>query len=829
MAGQLTQMKGNTDWGHIVDIVSNLENDSRSQKPVRELMSYINEFRAFLNSSDSKNINVISFLFQKSILPILNDEGLSPSLIEGILLTFDDLLKKKVQLSVDKTEASQLICFVLKEGIELQNKRELFEEIGTAGIKVLKQIMPEKLDIKQGSFLISVMLEYATKSTFVHGLDSVEYLELLIKKIDIKELRSILPGVSVALTTLIIPKNNHKIINASLRVLKYIWMNAELTEEDGKKLGGLIERIFKQEFENYKTRREMLSLSAGLIEKNSDLLKDSMSSCIRCIFAAVADDNQLVVDDASLIVEKLGGSVQVSAEFENCINDLKRTARSNDEQKRLILLRTISAIISINKGKDNDFDSQILTSLNSLAVTLLFVSEIKANDTKICEVDGGFILRRRPYLNTQKHMESFLSIVDNLPVDEFVEVLIDILSENGSFAPEIFYIFGLLSQKGPVDLMMSIIEQPNWWTPKQSNPRSVLTLEMALETSAKLFGTSMLQQLLYRIIECLASPYPSVEQTAKAVLEEIAPEGNVGKLLMDNVDYITDRLIARLQFVDVSPEVLTVFNAIVSVDGDISDLLSHLLPKIYELLDTRDNFSLPILRAFPRVIQKIPSECENIVDRCIHFVLSPAIALQCAALDSLITAIPNFENEDKLLPMIHQMWGPSILLMKSSVDCSNPATRRSVIVVKTALKAARSFVKGRVRDLLPILSSLLTGNLSKLKENNAHRHAFKMLQAILDLFQLSLENDNVFESLDVEVFTNLIKCFDIDIDEEIKTKAQKCLSELYDSSRAFVWALLIEVTNQPLNNYPYKIKPTKYINTPISKDVRVYLTKLLNN
>ncbi|KAH0794718.1 TELO2-interacting protein 1 [Histomonas meleagridis] len=813
--------KSKTDWSRIVDIITEVENAPTSKKAIRELSSYLDEFKTALNSSDQSAFNIISFLFQKSLLPLLGTENLSPTLIEGILLIFEDILSKKIQLSVSQIEASQLICFVLKDGIE--HKRELFEEIGNHSFSILIKLIPETIEVKSAAFLISTALEYATKSTVVHGFKSVQYLQKLLQKIQVDQLRSILPGVSVALTTLITPNNNHKIIITSLEILEWLWTTAELNEEDASKLSELIERIFSQNLDNNLSRKSRVSLSGSLLLKRSELLKDSLSPCVRCIFAAVADPDDQVRAEASSIVASLGGSIQISAEFERCINDLKRIARSNDDQKCLSLLQSISGIISINKGKNNDFDSQILTSLNSLTIALLLVSEIKTSDSKICEIDGGFILRRRPYLNSSNHMNSFLSIIHNLPTNEFVEVLIDILSENPTMAPEIFYIFGVLSDSECSDLMMSIIEQPNWWTPKETNPRSVLTLEMALETSSKLFGTSMLQQLLYRVIECLASPYPSVEQTAKAVLKDISPNGDIAQLLMNNVDYITDRLIARLQFVDVSPEVLTVFSAIISVDGDISDLLSHLLPKIYELLDTRDTFSLPILRMFPRVVEKIPSESENIVDRCIHFILCPSISMQCAAFDSIISAIPKFESEEKLLPMIHQMWGPTVLILKTSADCSNSSVRRAVDVLRIALVTARSFVRGRIRELLSTFSELLINNLMKLKENENHNtHASKMMDSLLKLFEVALKDDNIFENLEVEVFMTLLKCFEADVLDEIKQYARICLKELFVASKAFVWALMLEAAGL----IPEKIKPTKYLGD-VPREVRNYIGRIL--
>lgn len=852
--------KTNINWTRIVNIISELERAPTNEKAVRELSGLLTEFRTTLKESDESAQNICCFLFQQSILPLIGEENLSPTLIEGILLILSDILDMKIKLSIKPIEITQLICFVLKQGLSLQNKRELFEEIGNIAFADLAKLLDETTEVKEAAFPISVALDYITKSTFVHGEGAIIYLQKLLLTIQTESLKMILPGVSVALSTVISNKNQHKVVIIAIEILQWIWTTCKLTEDDAKKLTDLIERIYDQKLENPQCRLQRVKMSGVLLKNVSDIMKEGLLPCVRCIFASVSDENKKVREEAAVHVAELGGSLQISAVFEQCVNDLTRFARSADENKRLSLLQSIAGIIDINKDNP-DFQQQLLTSLHSLTIALLTVSEIQTNDDLICEINGGFILHRRLFLNTSLHFTAFQTIVSNLPVDEFVEVMIDILNENKSFAPEIFSIFEMIAEKGPSDLMMSVLEQSCWWniqppkylpqvttstinnnenskalvSNKVTNPedevrkpsRAVLTLEIVLETTAKLCGTSMLQKLLYRMIECLASPYQTVVQTAHAALFEIAPNHDVAKLLMDNVDYITDRLIARLQFVDVSPEVLTVFSAILSVDGNISDLLSHLMPRIYELLDTRDTFSLPILRMLPRVVVKIPSNAEQVIDRSIHFVLSPSISLQCAALDAIIAAIPLFEDKEKLLPMIHQMWAPSVLIMKSSADCSNAAARRAVVVCETALLADRSFVRNRVRELLPLFRQLIEGNLTLLDKNPDHRQAYEMINALLNIMETSLEGPNiVFDCLELEVFGALLLFFRASTKSELSQKALKCLKLLYDYSKPFVWTLMMEVAQK----YPVGklgIKKTKYFRDDIPREVRVFVAKLL--
>jgi hypothetical protein len=334
----------------------------------------------------------------------------------------------------------------------------------------------------------------------------------------------------------------------------------------------------------------------------------------------------------------------------------------------------------------------------------------------------------------------------------------------------------------------------------------------------------MLQAFLHHIIECLAAVHASVEQTARAVLWEIAPNHDVARLLRDNVDYIADRLIARLQFVDVSPESLTVFHAILTVEGDIGDLLTHLMPRVYELLDTRDSFALPILRMLPLVVGKLADEAHNVVDRSIHFVLAPSATIECAALDAINAALPKFADEENLLPMIHQMWAPSLRIATSVADCSNPASRRVIGVVTAALRAARSFVRMRVREMLPMLRGFVEGNLDKLAENPKHTYAMAMLQAVLELMMEALAPKSVFDSMELEVFRMLVMCFEDGVLEEVRTAAVKCLVKLYGESPAFVWALMLEAGQC----YPEgDIKPSQYC-VGMSRSVRAFFRNLLS-
>ena len=816
-----------TDWQKIVTLVTEIERAPESETTIKECLTMLAEFREELKGTDAVGLNLMSFLFVKQVLPLLNNDQLAPSIIESIILTLGEILSSEHPVQLPRVDAAQLVCLVLKYGIEHENERQLFEEIGKAGFDVLEKLVPDTIEVNMAAFLVSIALDYATRSTFVHGEKALTFLLKLLKVIPTPTLKAILPGVSVAMSTLVSGKHKHQIVVLAVEILEYMWTNATLTKEDGEKLGELIERIFRQDLKHWKARRARVVLAGKLLGMDSEILKDQLSPCIRCLFAGIADESESVKAVSTPIVEEIGGSLVISAEFEQCVEDLRRIARLPDDQKRLNLLQTISGLIEINKGKENGFDEQLLTSLHPLVSALVFISEFQLNDSKIYEVGGGFIVRRRLYLPTELHMKAFMSILDSLPVDELIEILIDILNEAPNYAPEIFWMFGNRSEDGPKDLMMSVIEHGQWWQPKEGNPRSVMTLEVVLEVTSKLCGTAMLQKLLYRVIEALASPHSSVEQTAKAVLWEIAPDHDVAKLLMNNVDYITDRLIARMAFVDISPDVITVFAAILSVDGDIADLLTHLMPRVYELLDTRDTFSLHILRLLPRVVVKLPAEAKNVIDRSIHFVLSPSVTVECAAMDAIIAAIPLFEKEEDLLPMVHQMWAPTLLIVKSVADCSNPAARRGIMILHTATLACRSFVRGRIRELLPLFAELIKGNLQKLEENDKHVQAQSMLNSLLDLMHTSLEPESIFDSLELEVFRALIPCFENNVLEEIQQKAVSCLKLLYQSSPAFVWALLLEISNlYPQTDLP--LKPSHYF-IDTSRAVRGFIANLLNS
>lgn len=816
-------MSNEINWPRVVNIITELERAPESEKAIRELAAQLDELHQIFLSADESGSNLVSFLFQQSILPLLNNCDMSPTLLLKILGIFNDLLQKQIKILVSPVEAAQIVAILLKHNLE--HKKELFEEIGLISFEILIKLISPEFEISIAAFLITAALDYATKSTIVHGEIALDFLLKTLQCIA-PSAKAVTPGVSVAMTTLVHSKYKNGVISRALNVLRWLWTNVELTDEDASKLSDLISRIFNQRLDHPKSRISRIELANELIDKRYEVLKDCISPCVRCIFAGVADENIQVKDKAKPFIEKLGGSLIIAGEFEQCVEDFVRCAKGPDEHKRLNIMQTILGVIEINQNSGSGFDSQILTCLHSLTTALILSSEIQLNDPMMCEIEGGFIVRRHPYLGTALHFHVFTSIIRALPIDSFVEILIDVLNDNSTHAAEIFYIFGIISDIGPTDLMMSILEESQWWTPKEHNPKSVLTLEIVLEVTSKLCGTELLQKLLYRVIECLASQYSSVRQTANAAILKIAPNGDVAKLLMDNVDYITDRLIARLQFVDVSPEVLTVFSAILSVDGDIADLLSHLMPRIYELLDTRDSFSLPILKMFPRVCMKLPSHGEQVIDRSIHFVLSPSISTQCAALDSLISAIPVISNEDKLLPMIHQMWAPSVLIIKSSADPSNSAARRAIQVVDTCLLAARSFVTGRVRELLPDITNLVIKNIEKLRYSPLSTHALKMEIALLNLVADSLDGENIFNCQELEVFNMLLNCFEPDVKPEIKNIALKCLTLLYSQSKAFVWVLMMEAAQKyPQGELP--IKKTAYL-TPISIDVRHFIANMLS-
>jgi len=817
------QMDQRMDWQRIVAIVTRLEASPGSDKTIKEFLALLGEFRSSFAAADAVARNLMSFLFVKSVLPLLNNDSLAPSIIEGILLAFCDILDAEGATRPTGIDISQLVCVVLRYGLEHENARQLFEEIGRAGFDCLERLVPETVDVGQAAFLVSVALDYATKSTFVHGERALAYLERLLGAIPAESVRKILPGVSVAMRAVAVPKHRHQIVVRALGVLNLLWVDANLTADDVERLGELIARVFEQDLQHWRARRARVVLGGTLV--GSEVLKEQISPCIRCLFAGIADASEGVRAAAVPVIEKVSGSLVISAEFEQCVEDLRRVARRPDDAKRLGLLQTLSGLIEINRGKDNGFDAQLLTSLHPLASALIFVSEFQQNDSRIYEVGGGFIVRRRLYLPSDAHMSAFGSILSGLPTEDFVEILIDILADAPNYAPEIFWLFGAKAGDGPRDLMMSVLENAQWWQPRDGLARSVMTLEVVLEVTAKLCGTSMLQKLLYRVIECLASEHPSVEQTASAVLQAIAPGHDVAALLMSNVDYITDRLIARMAFVDVSPEVLVLFPALLSVDGDIADLLTHLMPRIYELLDTRAQFARPILGLLPRAVAKLPAEAKNVIDRSIHFVLDPSVAVECAAMDAIVAAVPAFVDEEELLPMVHQMWAPTLLILRRVADCSNPAARRAVLVFQAALRACRSFVRHRIRELQPLFAELIAGNLEKMRENERHVQALAMLNTVLDTVLMGLEPEPVFDSQELEIFKMLATCFEGDVVPEIRDKAVRTLALLYRASPAFVWALMLEAAQRYPGGDP-PVKPSRYL-PDLTRGVRVFDGRLL--
>ena len=810
------------DWGKISDTISDVVQGVAKEKPVREISANIDSLAEMLEKGDENTKNYVSLLFQNSLFPLIQQENISPTLIEKILLIMKTILSEKLHLYFEKMVLETVICELLNTAFN--EKYELFEEIGNIALEILLLGLPETISPHEAAFIISVSLNYATKSTLVHGLNALLVVEAVVKLMK-EEVCSVLPGVSVAMTAVIQTKGTrHKELCAAFSVLCETWSVVKMTEKDAPKIGELISRIFDVNLEHWESRIARIKLANVVITKQKEILKDHISPCIRAIFAGVADENENVKNFTAPLLVNISGDVMIASDFEQCVEDLTKYAKRADASKRAQLLQTICGIIEVNCGKDNGFSSQIETSLTSLATALIFVSEIEITELKLCEINGGFIVRRRPYLDTPQMMKAFVSIVQNLPADDFIEVLIDILGQSPNSAPEIFYMFGLLNGIADDNLIISVLEEPQWWSPKDQNPKSVQALEIALEVISLYCNSEILQNVLARIIECLSSPYQSVEQTAHAALVRIAPDGDVSKLFMDNVDYITDRLLARLQFIDVHPEVLTVFSAVLSVDGDIADLLTHIVPKIFEILDTKDNLSLPILRMLSRVAEKLPSACDDVIDRSIHFILSPSLAQQCAALDAIIAALPRISDEEKLLPMVHQMWAPSMLILQSAVESLNPAARRCISVVRTALVVARSFVRQRVSEQLPLYISILRSALDKLEDNKSHENALNMAIVVLQLFDASLTGEVVFQGRELELFTIILECLKQNVNERVKKGAINVLWKLYQSDKAFVWSLMLEVSQLYPQDYP--VKPSMFF-PKVSKDIRIAIKNLI--
>ena len=812
------------DWDSVSTIIADILDGVDKDKSVKEIASNMDKIIEMLKTKDENGKNYVSLLFQNSILSLLEKENLSPTLVEKILICIKIILTNKLHLYFEQNTLEVMICQLLDT--VFKEKYELFEEIGNLGLEILEMNLPEIVPTDECAFILSICLNYATKSTLVHGQNSLLVINKVVKQME-KQVRLVLPGVSVAMTAIIQTKGTrHQVLCLAFETLVDAWSNVEMTDDDEPKIGELISRIFSTTLEHWKARIARIKLANVVITYHKEKLKNHLSPCIRCLFAGVADEHEKVREFCAPYLVNISGDVIISGEFEQCVEDLTKIAKRADAEKRQQLLQTISGIIAVNKDQNNDFTSQIETSLSSLATALIFVSEIQIEDLKLCEINGGFIVRRRPFLDNEVMFRSFTQIVLNLPTDDFVEVLIDILGQSSVYAPEIFYMFGLLKDQADPDLIISVLEEPQWWSPKDQNPKSVQALEIALEVISMYCNSEILQNVLSRIIECLSSPYPSVEQTAHAALQRIAPEGNISKLFMDNVDYITDRLLARLQFIDVHPEILTVFSAVLSVDGDISDLLTHIVPRIFEILDTKDNLSLPILRMLSRVAVKLPSACDDIIDRSIHFILSPSLNQQCAALDAIIAALPQIKDEEKLLPMVHQMWAPSILILQSAVESLNPAARRCVLLSKTALIVARDFVRQRVGEQLPLYTKLLNSALDKLADNKHHENALNMAITVLQFYSFSYEGLVVFGGRELEMFTSLLQCLGNEINEDIKKEAINVLWKLYQASKPFIWSLMLEVSQTYPQREDLPLKPTNFF-PRISKDIRNVIKKLL--
>ncbi|EAY10921.1 hypothetical protein TVAG_260060 [Trichomonas vaginalis G3] len=809
------------NWDLSSDLIGEIVDGIDSNRAVKEVIPLMSKLYEQFTNADETSKGYISLLFQNSILQFLDKENLSPTLIEKILIFMKDIFVAKLHIFFDKFTLVTILIQLLIRARE--QKFELFEEIGNLALEVCNLSIPDKIQPNEAAYVVSESINYATKSTLIHGLNALILTNSCAHLMG-PDVKMILPGISVAMTAVIQTKGTrHKILCEAMSILEFTWSNVKFTEQDAPKIGDLIKRILTVEMQHWKARISRVNLANTLITYQKEIMKQYISPCIRCLFAAVCDESLQVKQAVSPIIEQISGDIIISGEFEQCVIDLTRCAKLSDDLKRLNLLQTISGIILINKDKNNGFEDQILTSLSSLATALIFVSEIEISDKKYCEVDDGFLVHRRPFLSTSLLMNTFETIVINLPADSFVEVLIDILNQSKSSAPEVFYIFGLLKGLADERLIMDILEEPQWWNLKEDDKRSVLALELALEVTSQYCDTDVMQNMLARIIECMASPYPSVEQTAHVALKKIAKDGDIATLLMQNADYLTDRLMARLQFIDIHPEILTVFSAILTVEGDVSNLLSHIIPRIFEILDTKDNLQMPILRMLSRCAEKMPAVCDDIVDRCIHFILSPSLSQQTAALDAICVALPKISDEEKLLPMVHQMWGPSILILNSSVDNQTPAAASAVNIVKTALQVARSFVKQRVGEQLSLFSAVLIGCLRKLEGNIHNESAFAMAKNILDLFACSYDGEVIFVGRELEMFNLLLNCLPKKVNEVIRVMATNVLWNLFNSDKPFLLTLMMEVANK----IPVSAKKTTYFKI-LPKDVVIYIGKLLD-
>jgi hypothetical protein len=99
------------------------------------------------------------------------------------------------------------------------------------------------------------------------------------------------------------------------------------------------------------------------------------------------------------------------------------------------------------------------------------------------------------------------------------------------------------------------------------------------------------------------------------------------------------------------------------------------------------------------LVEKIANEAHSVIRRPIHFVLAPSATVECTALD-VMTALRTFTEEEKLPPMIYQMWMLSLQIAVSVASCPSPTSIRVIGIVFGALKAAWSFVNLRVMDVV---------------------------------------------------------------------------------------------------------------------------------
>jgi hypothetical protein len=158
-------------------------------------------------------------------------------------------------------------------------------------------------------------------------------------------------------------------------VLRRIWVLGSFSDQDQEHMPVLINDVFKKSLPHFKSRRARIELAVEIVRHHSEFFKDAVSSCIRAVFAGVADESEQVKNMARGLVREFGGSLLISAEFEQAVEDMRRLARSPDDEKRLLILQTVAGILEANE--DNEFEAQVLTSLTPLASALVLLCEFQ--------------------------------------------------------------------------------------------------------------------------------------------------------------------------------------------------------------------------------------------------------------------------------------------------------------------------------------------------------------------------------------------------------------------------------------------------------------------